>query len=175
MNREYTLLSTIGRFRTVPGKKALHKILYFTNLKTGDFIYRWNNYGPYSDEVQQFFEDSYLDNIITVNPEPLTDVATQYNTSLAQRGETLLGTLQQDDSINHERINEGIEFAYNLLHEKTPRQMELLASAHYITKYYQNLDSREIWEMIDNLKPDSNFKLEEIEESLTTLHDYDLV
>ena len=174
MNREYALLSTIDRFRTVPGKKALHKILYFTNLQTDDFIYRWNNYGPYSDEVQQFFDDSYLDNTISIKEEQLNNYAIQYNTSLEERGRRTLEALRENPLVNRQEIDNAIDFAYELLHDKTPRQMELLASTHYIASYYNELDSDEIWRIIDNLKPGSHFTLQEIEDSLATLHQFNL-
>ena len=174
LDRNYTLLNAIEKFGTIPGKKALHKILYFTNLQTGDFIYRWNNYGPYSDEVQQFFDDAYLDNITNVQEEILNNDATQYNTSLTQLGNQTLQSLKEDDSINHEKINNAIDFSYNLLQNKSPRQMELLASTHYIVSYDKDLDSRQIWEIINTQKPESNFTLDEIEESLKELHDVNL-
>ena len=104
MNREFTLLSVIDRFGTVPGKKALHKIIYFTNLQTEDFLYRWNNYGPYSEEVQQFYEDASLDNIIKVREASLGGSATQYNMSLDQSGKKMLEELANNKNINHDRI-----------------------------------------------------------------------
>jgi len=174
MNREYALLSVIDRFGTVPGKKALHKILYFTNLETDDFIYRWNNYGPYSDEVQQFFDDSYLDNIISVQEEQINNFAIQYNTSLEERGRRMLEELSNDPQGNRQRIDPAIDSAYNLLHDKTPRQMELLATAHYITSYDRELDDDEIWEIVNKLKPESHFSLQEVEDALTTLHQSNL-
>jgi len=174
MNREYALLSVIDRFGTVPGKKALHKILYFTNLETDDFIYRWNNYGPYSDEVQQFFDDSYLDNIISVQEEQINNFAIQYNTSLEERGRRMLEELSNDPQVNRQRIDPAIDSAYNLLHDKTPRQMELLATAHYITSYDRELDDDEIWEIVNKLKPESHFSLQEVEDALTTLHQSNL-
>ena len=174
LDRDYESLAVIEKFGVVPGKKALHKILYFTSLQTGDFVYRWNNYGPYSDEVQQFFDDAYIDNITDVREEQLNNGATQYNISLAERGNKNLQLLKQDNSINHEKINNAIDFSHKLLHDKTPRQMELLASVHYITSYDKNLDSDKIWEMINTLKPDSNFSLNEVEESLLELHNFKL-
>ncbi len=169
MNREFTMLSVIERFGTVPGKKALHKIIYFTNLQTEDFLYRWNNYGPYSEEVQQFYEDSSLDNIIKVREETLGGSATQYNMALDQSGRNRLGELTNNDNIDRERILSAVNSSYELLHEMTPRQMELLASVHYVTTFDPKLDSRRIWEIIDKLKPESNFSLEEVEGSLTVL------
>ncbi|PBO85844.1 MAG: hypothetical protein COA77_01390 [Thaumarchaeota archaeon] len=170
MNQEYTLLSVIDKFGTVPGKKALHKITYFTNLQTDDFIYRWNNYGPYSEEVQQFFDDAYLNDNIAVDEIQLNNVARQYNTSLTEQGTTRLEYFRNINNENYERINSSIDFAYNLLNEKNPRQMEILASVHYIINYDCTFDSERILEIINQLKPQSHFTLEEVTEALTILH-----
>jgi len=175
MNRDYTLLSVIDKFGTVPGKKALHKIIYFTNLQTDDFVYRWNNYGPYSEEVQQFYEDASLDNIIQVKEEALGGFATQYNMSLDQRGKKMLEELSKNKNTDFEEITPAIDFAYNLLHKMTPRQMELLASVHYITTYDPNLDDDEILKIIDKLKPASNFSLQEVADALAVLCDNHLI
>jgi len=169
MNREFTLLSVIDKFGTVKGKKALHKIIYFTNLQTEDFLYRWNNYGPYSEEVQQFYEDASIDNIIKVREESLGGSATQYNMSLDQSGKKMLEELANNKNINHDRILSAINSSYELLNGMSPREMELLASVHYVTTYDPNQDSRRIWEIIDKLKPESNFSLEEVEGFLTIL------
>jgi len=174
MNTEYAFFSAIEKFGIIPGKKALHKILYFTNLQTDDFIYRWNNFGPYSDEVQQFFDDYCLDNAISIQEEQLNNFATQYNTSLEERGKRILETLRENPRVNRERIDNAINFAYELLHKKTPRQMELLASVHYITSYDNQLDDDEILRIINELKPESNFSLQEIEDSLASLHEFHL-
>ena len=170
MNKEYSLLKAINKFDIVPGKKALHKILYFTNLQTHDFTYRQNNFGPYSEDIQQFYVDASSDNTILVREEALNEVAIQYNISLDQRGKTQLETLTSDETINHKVIDSAIDFAYDLLNDKNPRQMELLASVHYITNYDCELDSERIWGIINTLKPKSNFSLDEVEEALDILH-----
>lgn len=170
MNREYTLLSVINKFGIVPGKKALHKITYFTNLQTDDFLYRWNNYGPYSDEVQQFFDDAYLDDIIAVDEISLNNIAKQYNTTLTEHGSVRLNHLKDSSNEEYKRINSSIDFTYNLLHNKTPRQMEILASVHYIINYDCTFNPEKILEIINQLKPQSHFTIEEVTEALTILH-----
>jgi len=174
MNNDYTLLEIINKFGTVPGKKALHKITYFTNLQTNDFLYRWNNYGPYSEEVQQFFDDSYLNDIIAVDPKPLKNTAIQYNTSLTKEGNVLLQQMKSENK-TVKRIDSAIDFSYTLLHDKSPREMELLASVHYIADYDCTYDTERIWEIINKLKPESNFSKEEVEESLNILKKFKLI
>jgi len=174
MNQEYALLSSVQRFGTIRGKKAWHKILYFENLIANDFIFRWNSYGPYSDDVQQFFDDAYMDEIIDVQKEQVGYGGIQYNISLNQKGNQVLQSLENDNSIDHERINQALEFSHKILNDKTPREMELLTSVHYIISDNEELDSEEIFEIIANSKPDSNFTLDEVEWALEVLHEFNL-
>src|SRR5437867_13313612 len=118
MNREYALLSSVQRFGIIPGKKAWHKILYFANLSSNDFIFRWNNYGPYSDDVQQFFDDAQMDGIIDVQKEQVGYGGIQYNISLNQKSNQVLQSLENDNSIAHERINQALEFSNNIISGK---------------------------------------------------------
>ncbi len=76
---------------------------------------------------------------------------------------------------NISSLNSSIDFTYELLHEKNPRQMEILASVHYIITYDCTLDPEKIQQIIYQLKPQSNFTLEEVNEALTILHKVNLV
>ena len=159
-------MKIIDRFDVVPGKKALHKITYFANLQTDDFMFKWNNYGPYSEEVQQFFEDSYLDGVIDVKKESVNTVAVQYNISLTEQGRVML----QHTPASHDqtvRIDQAIDLSYDLLHGKKPREMELLASVHYLAKY--SSDPENIWTWIAKLKPESHFSQDEVNKSIEIL------
>ena len=50
-NKDYAVLKAVEVFGTVRGRKALHKILYFANLKEHMFKYQWYKYGPYSPDL----------------------------------------------------------------------------------------------------------------------------
>lgn len=169
MNKDYALLSSIRKFGVMPGKKAFHKINYFANLKTDLFIYEWRNWGPFSQEIQQFFDDAYLENIISVKEETLANSSTQYNILLDQKGVQILENLSQQQELNKNEIDDATDFSYELLNGKTPRQMEILASVHYIYSYDNSLNTEKIWKIIDKLKPAANFTQEDVQSALSEL------
>ena len=175
MNKDYALLSSIRTFNIVPGKKALHKINYFSNLKTELFMYEWRNWGPFSQEVQQFFDDAYLENIISVQEETLANSGTQYNIQLDQKGSQILENLEKEEELHKEEIDSAINFSYEFLNGKTPRQMEILASVHYIFSYDNSLNVERIWKIIDRLKPDANFTQEDVQRALNELKEKKLI
>ena len=169
-NRMYELLSSIRKFDTVPGKKALHKVNYFANLKTDLFMYQWRNWGPFSQEIQQFFDNAYLENIISVREKKLQNLATQYNIQIDRRGSEILEFLEKKENFDKSEIDKAIEFSYKLLNNKTPRQMEILASVHYIYSYDNSINAKRIWEIINRLKPSANFTEEDVQSALTELN-----
>lgn len=175
MNRDYALLSSIRKFDIVPGKKALQKINYFANLKTDLFMYEWRNWGPFSQEIQQFYDDAFLEDVISVHEKPLANSAIQYNIELDEKGSQILGRLEQKQELNKDSIDDSINFAYGLLKEKTPRQMEILASVHYIYSYDNSMPAKRIWEIINKLKPAANFKQSDVEYALNELRAKQLI
>ena len=175
MNKDYALLLSIKKFDVVPGKKALHKINYFANLKTDLFMYEWRNWGPFSQEVQQFFDDAYLDNVILVEEEVLGNSSIQYNIKLDQKGYKILENLEHNQNLNKKMIDNAIDFSYELLKNKTPRQMEILASVHYIFSYDNSLNVERIWKIIDRLKPNANFTQEDVQRALNELKEKKLI
>ena len=175
MNKDYALLSSIRTFNVVPGKKAFHKINYFANLKTDLFMYEWRNWGPFSQEIQQFFDDAYLENIISVREKTLANSVTQYNIQLDQKGSQILENLEKEEELNKEEIDSAINFSYEFLNGKTPRQMEILASVHYIFLYDNSLNVERIWKIIDRLKPDANFTQEDVQRALNELKEKKLI
>lgn len=175
MNKDYALLSSIRTFSVVPGKKAFHKINYFTNLKTDLFMYEWRNWGPFSQEIQQFFDDAYLENIISVQEETLANSGTQYNIQLDQKGFQILENLEKDENLNKEEIDDANNFSYEFLNGKTPRQMEILASVHYIFSYDNSFNAERIWKIIDRLKPTANFTQEDVQSALGKLRERKLI
>jgi len=175
MKKDYVLLSSIKKFGVVPGKKALHKINYFINLKTDLFIYEWSNWGPFSQEVRQFYDDAYLENIISVNEGILGNSSIQYNIQLDQKGFNTLKNLENDLNLNKETIDNAINFSYELLKDMTPRQMEILASVHYINSYDNSLNADRIWKIINRLKPTANFSLDDVKVALEKLKEKKLL
>ena len=72
-------------------------------------------------------------------------------------------------------IDDAIDFSYELLKNKTPRQMEILASVHYIISYDNSLNAERIWKIIDRLKPTANFSLDDVTNALNELKDKQLI
>ena len=175
MNKDYALFSSIRKFDLVPGKKALQKINYLINLKTDLFMYEWRNWGPFSQEVQQFYDDAYLENLISVKEEILGNAIIQYNIKLEQKGFKTLENLEQNQNLNKEKIDNAINFSYELLNGKTPRQMEILTSVHYIFSYDNSLTTERIWKIINRLKPTANFKHEDVQNALNELRERNLI
>ena len=169
MNKDYALLAAIKKFGTIHGKKAFHKINYFANLKTDLFMYEWRNWGPFSSEIQQFYEDACLENTILVSPKTLANSATQYNICLDQNGEKTLESLSNDKKVDRNAIDDAIDFAHELLNGKTPRQMEILASVHYVHSYDDSMVPEKIWKIINRLKPAANFTQTDVEWALSEL------
>ena len=163
------MLATIKKFGTIPGKKAFQKINYFVNLKTDLFMYEWRNWGPFSPEIQQFYEYACLENTISVSPQILRNSATQYNISLDQTGEETLKSISRDKKVDRNTIDDAIDFSYELLNGETPRTMEILASVHYVHSYDDSFTPKKIWEIINNLKPAANFTLSDVEWALSKL------
>lgn len=172
LNKDAAMLYAIKKFKVVPGKKALQKILYFANIKTDAFSFQWNNFGPYSEELNFLFEDAAIDGVIEVTPKsfPNSEIL-QYNMRLSDSGLELLNCMKID-----RKVKAGIDFAYRVLKGKTPRKMELLASVHYIIKNNDcNTDPRYVWEIITMLKPEQGFTQDDIISAIKELQSIKLI
>jgi len=171
-NETGAMLRAIRRFGSIPGKKALQKVMYFANLENPLFSFEWNKFGPYSEELKYTFDAALMAEQIDVEPEELmTRKGQQFNMKLSQQGQRLIEAIPPDEPTEN-----GINFAYELLNEKNPRQMELLASVHYIVSNSNSeIDPEEIYETIDLLKPNAGFTLEDVQEALAELEEFNLI
>ncbi len=163
--KSYVVLKALDRFGQIQGKKALQKILYFVNLGRKVFLYQWNSYGPYSEEVKYMSEGMVIDGQIRIEPRSLsTPGRTQFNMVLTEDGKKHLasiGTVPELDS--------RIEFVHRLLDGKTPREMELLASVHYIASYEDGKCSNRIFDIITELKPNADFSQNNVDAAVQEL------
>jgi uncharacterized protein YwgA len=124
-----SLMYAIQKFGSVPGKKALHKIIYFANLKAEIFPFQWHKYGPYSEELNYVLDDTIMEQLVEVAPTNLlVRTGQQLNMKLSSRGLDFLESSAPSDT----SIKKAVDFAFDILNGKNPRQMELLASTHYI-------------------------------------------
>ncbi len=105
----------------------------------------------------------------SVDGKTLKNSAIQYNIKLDKKGSQILEELEQKQDSDKDDIDDAIYFAYNLLNGKTPREMEIISSVHYIHSYYNSITAERIWETINMLKPTANFKQVDVEYALKKL------
>lgn len=151
--KDYAVLKSVQTFGSVKGRKALHKILYFTNLKTNMFKYQWYTYGPYSPELAYKIADHVCDKSLDVQEHGSGDM-TRYDMSLSAGGSKLLARASHPD------IDSALDRVHALLHGMSPRQMELLASVHFIVM--SGHEQSKAGQVLKSLKPASDFKDDEI-------------
>ena len=123
--KDYAVLKAVQTFRSVKGRKALHKILYFVNIKTRMFKYQWYTYGPYSQELAYKIADHVCDQSLDVKKHD-DGKTTRYDMILSKSGRNLLS------GFNYAEIDSALKTVHVVLRDMPPRKMELLASVHYI-------------------------------------------
>ena len=124
--KDYAVLKAVQAFGPVRGRRALHKILYFANLKTHTFKYQWYTYGPYSPELAYKIADHVYGRSLDVEKGGGGGRA-RYDMSLSAGGGRLL------ENARYKEIDSALDWAHALLGGgMPPREMELLASVHYI-------------------------------------------
>ena len=163
-------LQIISKFQVIPGKKAFQKIFYFINEKFNMYRFQWNKFGPYSEELKYELDDLTMKSCIKVTPVSLANGATQSNIELTEEGKRTL-----NESIGEKEFDRTLQEVYDFLKNKKPRDMELLASIHYILKTEPGATVEYIQDILDELKPDSHFNLDEIQTSFNLLKDKNLI
>jgi uncharacterized protein YwgA len=156
----------------MPGKKALQKTMYVANQMSETYSFRWDQYGPYSEELKYVLEDAISDGLIKVDLKQLQiKDGKQFDMELTKQGRDLFQTIPLDS-----RTKRGIDLAYKMFKEKTPRQMELLASTHYIIKDNNDeIDVKTIHEILQMLKPNAGFTLDDVNTAVDELKKWKLV
>ena len=158
-NKDYAVLKAVEVFGTVRGRKALHKVLYFADLKTHMFKYQWYKYGPYSPDLAPKITNLMLKSLKV--EEHNSGSITRYDMSLAADGRALL------EHGKHEEIDSAVEWAHRLLADMPPREMELMASVHYLDSCVE--EQGEVYGLMQRLKPDANFTEKDVERALQFL------
>jgi len=138
------LLYSLKRSGTLPGKKAIQKFVYF--LKEAGlpvrFRFQWYKFGPYSEELAYYLDDLVAEGMIKSSQMSIpllveTGEGTQYNFSIAKRGEVTLAQLNfsQNEVSKIDRI-------LDFVREISPQNLELYASVHYLVKFYSTKSER---------------------------------
>lgn len=158
--KDYAVLKAVEVFGTVEGKKALHKILYFANLKTHTFRYQWYRYGPYSPDLVYKIADHVYDKSLNVEKFGSSDKP-RYDMTISAAGIELMRYGP------YEEVDSALRWVHELLGGMTPRDMELVASAHYLV--WRGHARDEVHGIMHGLKPESGFTEADVEKALEFL------
>jgi uncharacterized protein YwgA len=165
-----TMLYAISKFAEVRGKKALQKIVYFVNINSKCFAFRWHSFGPYSEELKYELDTAIVERMVRIEEIPMGE-GVQYNMQLTTGGRRTLRAIR----IGKE-TKDAVDIAFRILNHKSPREMELLASVHYIINENKGRpDEESIWNLISELKPEANFTLEDVKRVTIQLRNNGLV
>jgi uncharacterized protein YwgA len=171
-NKYTEMLYAIKKFGSISGKEALQKIMYFASIKSNTYSFQWNKYGPYSEELKHTFDYAIIEGTIDYYPIDVpTTYGQKFNIKLTGQGEELLSS-----SVLNNDTRESIDFAYQILKNKSPIQMELLSYVHYIGK--RNDGKTNVLFVLDilrKLKPNVRFKQEDISSVIEELKELKLV
>lgn len=159
------------KIKGIQGKKALQKSLYFFNQNQGLFSFRWGDYGPLSNEIQQIVDD-----VIRKGSVNITQVPTQKEGIFIQQLQysNENNSYFEDVSIP-DNINRNLDEIVDFISEKTPRELELLASVHFWATRQRELmgeySTEYVLEKLTNLKPQAQFTRGDVESAIDTLEE----
>ncbi len=139
----------------------MQKITYFTNLEIRRYRFQWDRYGPFSQELSYQVDDMARESYLDLTSEPLViRQGSRIDICLTERGKKKL----QEEKLPL-IYKKRIVFVHDFLKNKEPREMEILASVHFIIATYyklgRKLSARMVWEEISRVKPDSQIRLYE--------------
>ncbi len=141
---DLTLLYTLKRSGTLPGKKAIQKLVYFLK-EVGlpvRFRFQWDKFGPYSQELAYYIDDLVAEGLVKSSPTTIRlpqhqAEGVQYNFSVTEKGGEILSevNLSRDETAK-------IQEVLKLVREVSPQNLELYASVHYLVKFYSTKSER---------------------------------
>lgn len=153
----------------------MQKITYFTNLEIRRYRFQWDRYGPFSQELSYQVDDMARESYLDLTSEPLViRQGSRIDICLTERGKKKL----QEEKLPL-IYKKRIVFVHDFLKNKEPREMEILASVHFIIATYyklgRKLSARMVWEEISRLKPDSQISLYEVNKAHSELRSRNLL
>ena len=144
------------------GKKALQKSLYFFNLKSGRFSFRWADFGPISGEIQQIVHDLDAVGRIKISPVP-----TGKPNAFLHSVEYVKKTPSLETAPD---LDESLDATMKFVARRSSRDLELLASVHFWAKRSDAGDKAEyVYGMLEELKPEAKFTRADVENALREL------
>jgi hypothetical protein len=169
MREDYKLINLIKEFfnrmgKAVPGKKALQKLVYFSQVEglSLGFDYILYKYGPYSYELEDKIKEMEFFEFIQVTPDDLGyKITCSVNVPPLPREE--------------KRIVERVIQRYGSF---SPRELELFSTVHFIAvdmlDIYKENNPQEIVTRVKSIKRDK-YSWEEIESAYQTLKEWQLI
>ncbi len=162
------LLFSFKRFESIPGKKALQKLVYLLK-ESGlsiNFEFQWDKYGPYSPELATYVEDLVAEGLMESEAKKVLvtseeDRGVQYSFRLKDRATELLSSerLSADEESKIGRV-------IGLYKEIGPHNLELYATVHYVAKFFSTDRERTrfpdgLFELVNDYKP-NRFREEQV-------------
>ena len=154
----------------VMGKKALQKSMYFFNETFDLFTFKWEDYGPFSAEIQQIVHD-----FISIKKIKVTDIPTKKTRIYTKKmtfNDDKDNPYFQEINISNQidtKMNDIVKFTSG----KKPRELELLASVHYWAKRQFKTSKQYTSQFIDKklveLKPEAGFTMQNVEDAIPIL------
>lgn len=162
----------------VEGKKALQKMLYFLSRRQGDIYFRWEHYGPFSPVIHG--ATAYLIDTGKIQVEHVPTgkegavISRMTYPAPAGGDHKDAGPVKIPDELERE-LDSVLEFAGQIDRKRQPRELELLASVHFLASFYLESDGRydvaRVNDHLNALKPRAGFKLEDVERAIKILED----
>lgn len=162
VDRIEILTYVIRKLELIKGKKALQKIMYFINEYVQPYYtFQWWKYGPFSRELSDDFDFlMFLDKALSYDPNTaeIRVISDEKGTSEISLPENV-----------KRRIDELLEKLREITQDFDPRQLELLASIHFLRHHASGLENKdsvdEIYEILSFLK-ERKFEKREIKIAL---------
>ncbi len=173
--REIKLIYVIKEIckKTEPGKKALQKLLYFLQEKGFNLGYNYgiHYYGPYCPLVESDIQKLELDGVV---------IREMHGNSLIMKPSECLDLYLDDiDNINFTaQEREALDFVLTHLCNKTPMQLELLSTVHFVAKEeFQKKKEVNFDKIIRNVEDikGNKFSENEIRKAIAELQEYNLI
>lgn len=156
----------LGKLKTINGKKALQKIMYFINeeLKLS-YHYKWWAYGPFSKELYDELDFFILLGYVRYDPTNFLVTATE--------------KLDIKEIVLEENVKKMIDDIIRKLEEYTglePRKLELLASLYFLRNSYSGIidpnDPNELFITLNLLKK-NKFSKEEVLNAISYIEKFE--
>ena len=153
----YTVLKALEAFGPVRDRQMLDKIVYFADLKKRMFAYMWAPYGICSFDLLLWMDEHarYLFN------EGDQTEGTEHDLTLSAHGSDLL------DGECYEEIDSAVKWTRDLMDGMSFRQMNLLASVHFIAQPGQT--PNQVHETILGIAQAADFTVDDVGWAMTTL------